>query len=123
MQKIVITLFLVNLIAGCNPDIDQLPSNCIPVKYVRGICGQAVLEIQDPKYYDTGENADGDSHVFLAMLECFTDTEIVKDKLFYVELNPSNFNSECAVCLALVNYSGNKHYNVRVHPICGNTEE
>jgi hypothetical protein len=123
MQKIATALFLLSLMVGCNSTINDLPNNCIAVKYVRGICGNAVLKIQDSRYFDVGEEADGDSHVFLATLECFADVEAVKDKVFYVELNPSNFDSNCAVCLAMVAYSGSKHYNVRVHQVCGNNQE
>jgi hypothetical protein len=123
MQKIVITLFLVSILAACNSDNQSLPNNCIPVKYVRGICAHAVLQVQDPLYYGVGENADGDDHVFLATLECFSDIEAVQDKVFYVELNPTDFKSDCAVCLAMVNYSGTKHYSVRIHQVCSNAEE
>jgi hypothetical protein len=123
MQKIAITLILVSILAACNSDNQPLPGNCIPVKYVRGICGHAVLQIQDPLYYSVGENADGDDHVFLATLECFSNIEAVKNKLFYVELNPTDFKSDCAVCLAMVNYSGTKQYGVRVHQVCSTTEE
>ena len=123
MQKIALALLWITLIAGCSSDINQLPNNCIPVKYVRGICGQAVLKIQDPQYYSVGENTDGDSHVFLATLECHTNMEAVKDKLFYVELNPTGFNSNCAVCLAVVDYTGTKHYSVRVYEACSYNQE
>lgn len=117
MQKIAV-LFLVGIIVGCNSDINQLPTNCIAVKYVRGICGNVVLKIQDPQYFNVGEDSDGDSNVFLGTVECFSDIEDLKDTLFYVELNPPNFNSNCAVCLAMVTYSGSKHYAVRVHKMC-----
>ena len=123
MRKIAIFLFLIRLITGCDSDTTPLPDNCIAVKYVRGLCGNAVLQIQDLRYFSVGENVDGDTHVFLATLECFTDLEAAKDKVFYVELNPSDFNSDCAVCLAMINYTGKKHYAVRVHEACSDNQE
>jgi hypothetical protein len=123
MQKIAIALFLISILAACNSDNHTLPSNCIPVKYVRGICGNAVLQVQNPHYYGVGENADGDDHVFLATLECFSDIDAIKGRLFYVELNPTDFKSDCVVCQAMVNYSGTKQYRVRIHQECGTMEE
>ncbi|MCW5910304.1 MAG: hypothetical protein KIT62_04480 [Cyclobacteriaceae bacterium] len=120
MKNIVVLMIivLIGIGAGCEDQQIRKPGECIPVTYVRGICGQAVLKIQSSDYYHLGENADGDEHVFLATLECFTDAAALEDNLFYVTLNPADFNHNCAVCMAAVMYSGSKKYNVRVQEGC-----
>lgn len=113
-----IVFILAGMLTGCDKQDVKRPDDCISVTYVRGICGQAVLKIQSPADYHYGEDADGDENVFLATLECFTDAEPLQDKVFYVQLNPADFNSNCAVCMAAVMYSGSKHYKVRVQTNC-----
>lgn len=106
----------------CDKETLSNATGCVAVKYVTGICGNAVLQIEDPAFYGLGENVDGYEHVFLATLECFTDQPL-EGKSFLVELDPSDFNNQCAVCLAMVLYSGTKKYNVRVHQQCVVSEE
>lgn len=114
----IVLLVLVVLLAACDDQKTNGKEECIPVTYVRGICGQAVLKIQSPAYYHYGEDADGEKNVFLATLECFTDEADLKDKAFFVQLNPADFNNNCAVCMAAVLYSGSKQYKVRVQSNC-----
>lgn len=106
-------LFLsVLLILGCKDSFNQ-PGEYVPVTLVRQMCGHAVLKIQDPAYYYLGETADGESNVFLGGLECFAIPP--EDEVFAVQLNPKDFNTDCAFCMGAISYSGNKHYNVRIH--------
>jgi hypothetical protein len=109
--------------AACTPETTNFPQNCIAVKYLRGICGEAVLQIQDPRYYKYGETTNEEDHVFRGTFECSSDLDALEKRaLFYVELNPQNFNNNCANCDATVLYSGSKYYSVRVHQNCNSME-
>jgi hypothetical protein len=126
-------LMLAGLLAACDKAKLKEPHECVPVTYQYGICGKAVLKIENSAYYDLGENVGeyensayydlGENvgeheNVFLATLECFTDENALKNKVFFVQINPADFNQNCAVCFAAVVYNGSKHYNVRVSNDC-----
>lgn len=118
IRNLIYSFCLAAIALSCEEKSPTSIGECIAVSYVRGICGQAVLKIHDPRYFYLGEDADGDTNVFLAGLECFTDYNVLQKHTFFVELNPADFNSNCAVCLAAVSYSGSKQYAVRVHETC-----
>ena len=111
-------LMLAGLLAACDKAKLKEPHECVPVSYQYGICGKAVLKIENSAYYDLGENVGEHENVFLATLECFTDENALKNKVFFVQINPADFNQNCAVCFAAVVYNGSKHYNVRVSNDC-----
>ena len=116
-------LISVLLLCACDTETPTITGDCVPVKLVRGICGTAIFKIQDPAYYHFGENVDGEENVFRGTLECpylrsSAAEQNQSDEILYVELNPENFAQDCARCYALVAYSGDKLYNVRVHEKC-----
>ncbi|MBX2894831.1 MAG: hypothetical protein KF763_05295 [Cyclobacteriaceae bacterium] len=121
MKNRVCFVLLTILLWSCESQTIKTTGGCIPVVQIGGICGQAVLQIQDPDLYHFGEDSDGYEHVFLATLEC-NAPQIESGKTFYVQLNPDNFNTSCATCLAAVDYSGSKKYPVRVFNSCSNKE-
>ncbi len=124
IRKILGIILATALLPGCDTETQNDAENCIRVKFIRGICGNAVLQIQNPYYYDMGEDTDDETHVFLARLECFTDMDALANKFFfYVELNPPDFNTDCAVCEAAIQYSGSKRYSVRVQTLCKGMSE
>lgn len=94
----------------------------MPVKVIQGICGTAVFQIQDPAYYQYGENVDGEENVFLGELECpnlrVSINQDYSEQVLLAELDPENFAQDCARCYALVTYSGSKHHKVRIHETC-----
>lgn len=117
----------VAMLGSCETQNSELTSKYIPVTLVNQICGTAVFKIQDSAFYAYGEDVDGYEHVFFGRLECplseagsMEDIAIPKDRLLYAELDPEGFKPGCAICLAIINYSGQKHYNVRIH--LGTTE-
>lgn len=123
---LIVSLFLLS--ASCQDEKLQASGNCVPVKLLRSICGTAVFQIQDSRFYHYGESAGNEENVFMAMLECTLPASLKlgntepQQEIFYAELNPENFNGNCASCLALVSYEGQKHYQIRLHEVC-NTEE
>jgi hypothetical protein len=121
MKTRVCFVILTILLWNCESQTLKTTGGCIPVIQIGGICGQAVLQIQDPDLYHFGEETDGYEHVFLATLEC-NAFQIEPGKTFYVQLNPDNFNGNCAMCLAAVDYSGSKKYPVRIFNSCSNKE-
>lgn len=114
-------------LAGCTSEPTEFTGECVAVTYLRGICNQAVLQIQDPQYFEKGENVDGETNVFLATFECDANLPPLEpadgNRVFFVELNPPDFRSDCAVCLAAPPFSGTKVYPVRVHATCSRGAE
>lgn len=116
-------LFLIAL-AACNTQNTPITGECIRVTLIRNICGSAVFKIEDPSYFGLGENTDDEKNVFLGFIECSSEdvfstvNDLTNGKQLYVELDPKDFNQECVVCLAMVNYTGKKQYKVRVHENC-----
>lgn len=119
---LIVSLFLLS--ASCNDEKLSLSKTCVPVKMLRSICGQAVFQIQDSRFYHYGESVGNEENVFVAALECnlpdavSLGTREPQEEIFYAELDPENFNGNCASCLAMVNYEGQKHYQVRLHEVC-----
>jgi hypothetical protein len=116
-------IFCVVLLAGCQSEETSESANCIRVKYLRGICGQAVLQLQEERHYSLGETVGNEHHVFLGTLECGTNEPLLENKTIYIEVEPDDFNTNCAVCLAAIDYAGNLRYKVRVVNPCPATEE
>jgi hypothetical protein len=123
---LIVSLFLLS--ASCDDEKLSTAKNCVPVKLLRSVCGTAVFQIQDSRFYHFGESVGNEANVFFAVLEC-TLPDAVKlgsqepqQEIFYAELDPENFNGNCASCLALVNYEGQKHYQVRLSEVCHTIE-
>jgi len=82
---------------------------CVNVKVVKELCGQAVLQILDPEYFDHGQTwVDGQGvqyeNVFLTILPCsYTDsgTPDIKKEL-YIQFTDSSTDNTCARCYALL---------------------
>jgi hypothetical protein len=116
-------LLFIALTTACQSEDEREPNTCLPVRYLRGICGQAVFQLQDEKNYSLGETVGTDSHVFLGVLECGTDEQTLVDKILYVEIVPEDSDTNCAVCLAAVDYAGSIRYNVRLVNPCTTPKE
>ena len=103
----------------------DLPSNnCIQVKLVEELCGQAILQVMDPAYYgiaeDSWQNSNGDmlNHVFSTNLAC---QQIPTDgSVFYVKLEsqmPQTLAS-CIVCKALLAHTPSTFHYVSIQTNC-----
>jgi hypothetical protein len=115
--------FCAVILTGCQSEETPKSANCIRVKYLRGICGQAVLQLQEERHYSLGETVGNERHVFLGTLECGTNEQSLENKIIYIEIEPEDFNTNCAVCLAAIDYAGNVQHPVRVVGPCTATEE
>lgn len=119
---LIVSLFLLS--ASCDDEKLSAPKTCVPVKLMRSICGTAVFQIQDSRFYHYGESVGGEENVFAAALECALPDAVKlgeqepQQEIFFAELDPENFNGNCASCLAMVNYEGQKNYRVRLHLDC-----
>ncbi len=123
MKIITIALFSFLLIACSDTDLELKPGSCVRVSWVRGICSQVVLKIEDPRYASFGENVDGLENVFLGILECGTDEPAIEGKTFYVVLDPTDYQIDCVRCMAAVSYTGSLKFNVRVANSCTAVED
>ncbi|MCU0418514.1 MAG: hypothetical protein MUC38_02555 [Cyclobacteriaceae bacterium] len=114
-----LVLLLVAGLLSCQP-WESARESCIRVRALRGLCGQMVFQLQRPDDFWLGENAGGESHVFLGILEC--GAEVVASSILYIQLNPPDSRHNCAVCMAAMAYDGAKRYSVRVMPACSQPE-
>lgn len=109
---------------GCDNQKSEATTRFIPVVVVNQICGSAIFKIQEAEFFQYGENVESYENVFFGRLECpssdagkIEDLTIPTDRVLYAELNPEDFKHGCAICLAIINYPGEKHYNVRIHTL------
>jgi len=86
--------------------------DCLQVSYVSGICGEAVLKIEDPRFIQYGESWNGHANVFFGQLDCSFTDPLPKETKFYVSIHTDRVKLDfgCAQCLATVDYQGSKRY-------------
>lgn len=126
IRKILIpTLFLLFTFASCEKTEDlQADNDCIKVKLIAEICGTAVLQIQDSKHFDLGENnwslevgTTKYDNVFFTVFSC-EDMEFLSQnknqKTFNVKVNDKFEMGNCAVCLALIANPPSKKLNISI---------
>lgn len=75
LNSITLLLLLSFSLWSCDKSSDELKDECLEVKILDEICGNAVVQILDPKLYEYGENGyqlDGVTydHVFATRLSC-----------------------------------------------------
>lgn len=115
MNKILAISLLMFAMLSCNDDeAEPLNTSCIPVKYVDGICGTAILQIQDENFFTLGETANGFDHVFFTMLPCAADAEVLNGETFSISIINKSDLGDCIQCLAAISYSGNKSYHIAI---------
>lgn len=130
LRKLLIpSLFVLFTFASCEKNESDIQNDeCIEVKIIAEICGTAVLQIQNPKYFDLGENGwtqDGGKtsydHVFFTVFSC-TDMEYLgkeyignlSGKLLNVKVQKQFEMGNCAVCLAIIANPPGKKQNVQI---------
>ena len=75
LNSITLLLLLSFSLWSCDKSSDELKDECLEVKILDEICGNAVVQILDPKLYEYGENGyqlDGVTydHVFATRFSC-----------------------------------------------------
>lgn len=111
-MKYMITALLFILAASCTKQKDKDENACFRVKMVASLCADVVLQIQDPQYYDLGEDnwpnpQDSNllyNHVFLVKNYCSYNKSkpvISADGTFSVRLATESEN-DCIVCMAIL---------------------
>ena len=97
------------------------PNNeCFEVSYVTGICGQAMLKIENPAFFRFGETWDGHSNVFYTVFDCSVEEIKLKQARFFVTISQNNSDSysNCVRCMAALDYQGSKKYFVSIVTEC-----
>lgn len=114
MNKILVFGLFTLVIISCNKnEVKPLDQSCIEVSYVDGICGTAILQIRDEKFFYLGETANGFDNVFFTTLHCSFDEQLLNAESFYIRIVEDDDLGDCIRCLATITYSGEKFYNVR----------
>lgn len=111
MKKLIPVLFVAFALYACNEE-NPLPEGCIEVEVKDQLCGGAVLQIKDPKYYSLGESANGYENVFYTFFHC--EDPVSTGSTVFIKFTENNDKGVCARCLAIMAYDGEKNYNVRV---------
>ncbi len=101
---------IIDLLPGKN---DHENSKCVTVSYVTGICRQAVFKIEEPDFYELGEQWNDQKNVFFTVLGCEINEASLKGRLFKVTIGgKDNSDRNCVVCQAALDYTGRKKYFV-----------
>jgi hypothetical protein len=93
-------------------------SRCFEVAYVAGIYLLAVFNIETPAYRVLGENWELHENVFFTRLPCGIDEATLRQGAFFVSVVETENLGSCAVCKALINYSGTKCYFIKFETNC-----
>ena len=108
-------------IGPCDDSEKVIPvGTCIKVSYVKGMCMEAVLQVVDERYVSLAEDWQGTENVFYGIFPCGTDWDKVSSGPFYVQILKEPEQPSCVRCMATINYTGEKMYDVRVVDSCGN---
>lgn len=122
----VFVIALLLIVFSCNENNSELPeTQCFEVSYVTGICGQAVLKIEDPAFFKFGETWNDQENVFFTVFDCsageahLNQAHLSQDH-FFVQIRKSqpNPNINCAMCMAVLDYQGSKKYFVDIVSNC-----
>lgn len=108
-------LLLALALFGCSKKLAKDPTPCFKVKRVAGICADVVLQIQDPKYYNLGEDnwpntRDSNllyDHVFFVGNYCAFEKSLAAAGIdpkstdeFTVQLGTNADSDGCITCMA-----------------------
>ncbi len=131
MKKLLFMLSMVamTMLLSCTKENEEKPEegDAFAVSFVDGLCGSAILSIEDKRYYDLGEKEFVYKGVkygsaFLTTVPCklpsanvFTATSGER-KTFMVRITekPPVGDGNCATCMAVISPSPNKFYYVTV---------
>ena len=104
---------------GCEDEntIDPL-DQCFEVSYVTGICGQAILKIENPNFFELGESTNGEENVFYTVFDCSVDETQLSQSNFFVRIKKDTVDNDCIRCLATIGYQGSKRFLVDVVDHC-----
>ncbi|MFM7328362.1 MAG: hypothetical protein ACKO3B_06475 [Bacteroidota bacterium] len=121
IARLVLLVTVVVFTEGCSTHAPKQASGepCIRVRYVTGICLDAVLEIRDPAFYHLGERWREHDHVFRTTVPCGSEELMESGRDFYVVLmsKPSD-EPPCIRCRAALDYDGEKSYPVKLVKRC-----
>jgi hypothetical protein len=125
----IVILCLVLMVGSCKEE--ELPvNNCIQVKLIAEICGNAILQVVDPAYYgiaeDSWQKSNGDvlTHVFSTNLACQPTPYPADGSVFFIRLEsqmPQTF-AACAICSALLAESPETFHWVSIQTDCATIE-
>ncbi len=119
MKRFCAILMVFFTLQGCEKRELAIPGeNCFAVSYLMGICGQAVLKIQNPEFYHLGETWNGHENVFLTDFACEVDVSSILKGIFYVSISENFSLGECVRCAAAIDYTGSKNHPVNVLTNC-----
>jgi hypothetical protein len=129
MKKLFLFLMIGLSVWSCEEE-DLPANNCIQVKLIMEVCGNAILQVVDPAYYDIAEDSwqksNGDilTHVFSTNLACQPTPYPADGSVFNIKVEsqmPQTF-AACGVCQALLPESPETFHWVSIQTDCATSE-
>lgn len=125
MKRLILTLLSISIftISACD---NELETNCIEVRLIADVCGNAVLQVvnESPDFplgtwTDHNDNERVYDNVFGAFLNpCAENYPEDREDTFFVVLSDSLEQTNCVVCLALPASMPEQFYHVRIVEPC-----
>jgi hypothetical protein len=125
MKKILLFTCLIFAIWSCEEDTTP-QSECIQVRLVDEICGNAILQIVDPDFNSLGQatwqdsNGQSWSNVFSTTLTCVIDQVPTGGTSFFINIEaelPQGYQ-DCVTCLANFSNAPEVFHYVRIQTNC-----
>ncbi len=123
MKNLLMLISMIAFVSCSEPETTNENATCFQVSFVTGICGEAVLKIENPTFFKYGETWNGYTHVFFTVFECSVDEPKVSNEKFFVEIkneSPS-FNTSCVRCFATLDYKGTQKHLVKIVSECNDS--
>jgi hypothetical protein len=128
MKKLFLFLMIGLSVWSCEEE-DLPANNCIQVKLIMEVCGNAILQVVDPAYYDIAEdswqksNGDVLTHVFSTNLACQPTPYPTDGSIFFIKLESQMPQTFCLInCQALLAESPETFHWVSIQTDCVTTE-
>lgn len=122
MKKLMIIFFAIAFFSCDNNQESRFTGDCVRVKLINHLCGQAILQVLDKSYYDRGQDwSDGlgneYEHVFSTLLPCGFNPPALGEQ-FLIRFTKKPEADNCARCFALL-YSPEKFNAIELGNNCG----
>lgn len=121
---IALILFLYPVWA-CSSDNTAFGKNCLKVKVIESLCGQAVLQVINPNLVElelqswtSGEGVLFEN-VFSTVIPCNAEQPVFQNgSEFYIEIIETPVTGDCVRCLALLANAPEINYHIKVVEKC-----
>jgi hypothetical protein len=124
MKTKLFIFLVVATVMGCSEENTRNDVGCVQVKLVKTLCGQAILEILDPGYFDKGQSWVDESgeeyiNVFSTLFPCNFNQTLNPGDEFVIQFTDKVAEENCARCKALLPGPEKFNFITQCLPTCG----